>query len=54
MNPHRYIIVSNGQIHDSTDSEKIAEYSARQLHETTSQEVDIYTRTFTIGVREEA
>lgn len=51
--PPRYLVTSNGQIHDASDNENVAEYSARELSERTGQEVSVYTCTFTIGVRDE-
>lgn len=51
--PKRYIVVSNGQIHDASDSESLAQYSAEALHEMTGQEVTTYTRSTTIFAKEE-
>lgn len=41
--PHKYLIVSNGHIHDGTETENLALYSAQSLHDQTGEGVAIYT-----------
>jgi len=41
--PHKYIVVSNGHIHDATGNSNLALYSAESLNEQSKEGVAIYT-----------